>query len=100
MILNNALINAVEGITGCSNPYISISSYRKKNAYIIEVRNSIKKKVVLNEETGLPETTKKDKVNHGFGLVGIRKIAQKYYGGIDIEQNKNNFLLSVMLMME
>lgn len=100
VILNNALINAMEGITGCSDPYISISSYRKKNAYIIEIRNSIKKKVVLNEETGLPETTKKDKVNHGFGLVGIRKIAQKYYGGIDIEQNKNNFLLSVMLMME
>lgn len=100
VILNNALINAMEGMAGCKNPYISISSYRKKNAYIIEVRNSIKKKVVLNEETGLPETTKKDKVNHGFGLVGIRKIAQKYYGAIDIEQDKNNFLLSIMLMVE
>lgn len=100
IILNNALVNAVEGVAGCTNPYISIISYRKKNAYMIEVKNSIKKKVVLNEETGLPDTTKKDKINHGFGLTGIRKIAQKYFGAIDIEQNKNSFLLSIMLMVE
>lgn len=100
VILNNALVNAVEGVADCINPYISISSYRKKNAYMIEIRNSIKNNVILNEETGLPDTTKKDKVNHGFGLAGIRKIAQKYYGGIDIEQDKNSFLLSIMLMVE
>lgn len=88
IILNNALVNAVDGATGCINPYISIISYQNKNAYMIEVKNSIKKKVVLNEETGLPDTTKKDKINHGFGLVGIRRIAQKYFGAIDIEQDK------------
>lgn len=100
IILNNALVNAVDGATGCINPYISIISYRNKNAYMIEVKNSIKKKVVLNEETGLPNTTKKDKINHGFGLVGIRRIAQKYFGAIDIEQDKDSFLLSIMLMVE
>lgn len=100
IILNNALVNAVEGVVGCTNPCISIISYRKKNAYMIEVKNSIKKKVVLNEETGLPDTTKKDKINHGFGLTGIRKIAQKYFGGIDVEQDRDSFLLSIMLMVE
>lgn len=100
IILNNALVNAVEGVTGCNDPYISIVSYRNKNAYIMEVKNSIKKKVALNEETGLPDTTKKDKINHGFGLIGIRKIAQKYFGEIDIEQDTDSFLLSIMLMVE
>lgn len=100
IILNNALVNAVDGVAGCTNPCISIISYRKKNAYIIEVKNSIKKKVILNEETGLPDTTKKDKINHGFGLTGIRKIAQKYFGGIDVEQDRDSFLLSIMLMVE
>lgn len=100
IILNNALVNAVEGVVGCDNPYIAVTSYQNKNAYMIEVKNSIKKKVVLNEETGLPDTTKKDKINHGFGLVGIRRIAQKYFGGIDIEQDRDSFLLSIMLMVE
>lgn len=100
IILNNALVNAMEGVAGCNNPYISITSYRNKNAYMIEVKNSIKKKVILNEETGLPDTTKKDKVNHGFGLTGIRRTAQKYFGEIDIEQDRDNFLLSIMLMVE
>lgn len=100
VLLNNALVNALEGATGCSNPYVSVSAYRKKNAYMIEVRNSIRQKVVCSKGNGLPETTKKDKVNHGFGLAVIRAIAEKYYGTIEIEQDENSFLLSIMLMVE
>ena len=100
VILNNAMENAFEGIKGCKNPYISITAYRKKNAYMLEVSNCIKKRVEVDDETGLPETTKKDKSNHGFGLANIRKIAQKYYGDIDISQKDNSFTLMVMLMTE
>lgn len=98
IILNNALINAVDGAAGCSKPYVSILSYQKKNVYMIEVKNSIRKKVQINEETGLPDTTKEDKENHGFGLVNIRRIAQKYYGAIDIAQEDATFSLTIMLM--
>ena len=100
MILNNAIENAFEGVKGCKNPLVSIKAYRKKNAYMLEVSNCIKKRVEVDEETGLPETTKKDKSNHGFGLANIRKVAQKYYGDIDISQDDNSFTLMVMLMTE
>lgn len=100
VILNNAIENAFEGVEGCKNPYISIAAYRKKNAYMLEMKNSISKSVVIDDETGLPETTKNDKSSHGFGLVNIRKVAQKYYGDIDISQDKNSFTLTVMLMVE
>jgi sensor histidine kinase regulating citrate/malate metabolism len=100
VILNNAIENAFEGIKGCKNPYVSVIAYRKKNAYMLEVSNCIKKQVVVDDETGLPETTKKDKSNHGFGLANIRKVAQKYYGDIDISQDDNRFTLMVMLMTE
>lgn len=100
VILNNAIENAFEGIKGCKNPYVSITAYRKKNAYMLEVSNCIKKRVVVDDETGLPETTKKDKSNHGFGLANIRKVAQKYYGDIDISQDDNSFTLMVMMMTE
>lgn len=100
VILNNAISNSIEALEGCTASYISVSSCRKKNAYMIQIKNTIKEKVHINEESGLPETSKKDKQNHGFGLINIRKVAQKYYGDIDIEQDEKSFLLSVMLMLE
>ena len=100
VILNNAIENAFEGVRGCKEPYVSIEAYVKKNAYMLEVRNCISKAVEIDSETGLPETTKKDKGSHGFGLANIRKVAQKYYGDIDINQDENSFTLTVMLMIE
>lgn len=100
VILSNALENAFEGATDCENPYVLIKAYRKKNAYMLEVKNSILKSVEMDSETGLPETTKEDKTSHGFGLANIRKVAQKYYGDIDINQDENSFTLTVMLMVE
>ena len=98
VILNNAIENAFEGIRGCDNPYVSVSAYSKKNAYMLEVKNSINHNVEIDKETGLPETTKKDKGSHGFGLTNIRKVARKYYGDIDISQDKNSFTLTIMLL--
>ena len=100
VILNNAIANAFEGTRGCKNPYVSISAYRKKNAYMLEVTNCINRIVVIDDETGLPETTKRDKGSHGFGLANIRKVARKYHGDIDISQDENCFTLTVMLMVE
>jgi sensor histidine kinase regulating citrate/malate metabolism len=100
VILNNAIENAFEGVSTCEKPYVSIISYRKKNAYMLEITNCISRSVEIDTETGLPETTKQDKLNHGYGLVNIRKVAQKYYGDIDISQEENKFTLMVMLMID
>ena len=98
VILNNAIENAFEGAKECNIPYIAIETYRNKNAYMIEVKNSTCRKVEIEKETGLPETTKEDKTSHGFGLANIRKVAQKYYGDIDIHQDENSFTLTVMMI--
>lgn len=100
VILNNAIANAFEGVKGCKNPYVSVSAYRKKNAYMLEVTNCISKSVEIDDETGLPETTKKDKDSHGFGLINIRKVARRYFGDIDISQGDGSFTLTVMLMVD
>ena len=99
VILNNAIDNAIEAAKVCEKPYIRILSYRKNNAYMIEIRNSIEERRVIDKESGLPITTK-DKNGHGFGLVNIRKVARKYFGDIDIEQDGKEFALVVMMMME
>ncbi len=100
VILNNGLENALRGVDGCDKPMIMVRSYRKKNAYMIEMENSIHEKVILDETTGFPVSTKKMKENHGFGLTNIRKIIQKYYGAMEITQSETNFVLSIMLMVK
>lgn len=100
VILNNALENALKGTEGCSNSYVDVISYRKKNAFMIEISNNIGETIELNEETGLPGSTKPNSQNHGFGLANIRKVAQKYYGDIDIEQKDHVFKLTILLMVD
>lgn len=99
VILNNAIANAFTAAEDCQNPYVAIASYQMKNAYMIEVKNCSCHMAELDEETALPKTTKQDKSNHGFGLANIRKVAQKYYGDIHIEQDENQFVLTIMLML-
>ena len=98
IILNNALNNAIEAADECENPFVLIKSYRTRNAWMIEIRNSIMWERVVDEESGLPTTTKKE-AGHGFGLISIRKVAQKYNGDIDISQEGKEFVLNVMLMI-
>ena len=99
VLLNNAIANAMEGTVSCDRPYIRLSSYRRKNVYFIEIENRVQNPVEIAEDTGLPRTTKTDGDNHGFGLRNMRKIAQKYYGDIAVEQKDNMFQLSIMLML-
>lgn len=99
IILNNALNNAIEAAEQCQNPRIDIISYRKKNVYMIEIENTSERTAMLNEDSGLPETTKENTQLHGFGISNIRKVARKYLGDIDIEQGEKSFRLSVMLMI-
>ncbi len=99
VILSNAADNAIEAALGCREPYIWITSSRRKNAYLIEVKNSMNGIRQLDSESGLPVTTKKDG-GHGFGLANIRKVAQRYYGDVDIRQAEGEFALCVMLMLD
>lgn len=98
VILSNALENAIEAAERCEDPYISVISYRKKNACIIEITNKIAAAVSIDPDSGLPPTTKVKKEGHGLGLHNIRKMVQKYQGDIDIEQSDDRFILSVMLI--
>ena len=98
IILNNALANSIEAAEGCENSYISVLSYQRRNVCMIIVENSGKSQPVMDEESGLPVTDKEDQDGHGFGLINMRRVAQKYYGDIDISCDGNSFVLHVMLM--
>lgn len=101
IILNNALGNAIEACEKVSEPYIFLRSYTKGSLFFIEVRNNFSGKLVFGKETGLPLTGKGSNSGHGFGLVNIRRTAEKYMGDIDIgieeKGGENVFVLTVMV---
>jgi len=66
---------------------------------MIEVRNSFEGSIVLDEDTKLPVSTKKD-VGHGLGLANSRRVAQMYLGDIAFEQKEGAVVLTAMLQLE
>ena len=98
VILNNALQNALEHTA--ENAFVSIRSYHRNNAYMIEITNSFTGDLQWDPESGLPVPSKRNAQGHGYGLSNIRRVACKYAGDIAIDIKGGNFCLSVMLMME
>lgn len=102
VILNNALDNAFEACRSIEGTRkVLLRSYVKGYLFFIEIENDFDGRLVLDNETGLPLTSKKDKHLHGIGLSNIRKCARKYMGEIDFEARsigvRQIFLLTVML---
>lgn len=103
VILNNALENAIEAASLAEvDKNISLHSYAKGNLFFMEIENSFAGELVVNKESGLPESSKVNKKYHGMGLVNIQRCARKYRGDIDIviassKQGQQIFNLTVML---
>ncbi len=103
VVLNNALENAIEAATLLErDKYVSLHSYVKGNLFFVEVENSFAREIVMNKESGLPESSKANKKFHGMGLTNIQRCARKYKGDIDIvigtfKQEQQIFNLTVML---
>ena len=76
-IFPNALDNAIEAcrkVEGARE--ITVSSRVGGGTVFVSVKNPCEKPVSI--KNGMPETDKKDKRNHGFGLRSIKKAAAEY----------------------
>lgn len=98
IILNNALDNSIESACG-KTPYIKVSSFCKTNIFMIIIENSFEGKLLLDEDSGLPISTKKGS-EHGLGLINIRRVAKRYLGDIAFEREDGKVIVTVMLQME
>lgn len=99
VILNNALQNAVENTRKGTAKHIFIISYRRNNAFIIEIRNSFTGNLQWDAESKVPVTTKEKTDGHGYGLSNICRVAEKYFGDIDIKVKDGEFCLWIMMMI-
>ncbi|MEA4919651.1 MAG: GHKL domain-containing protein [Clostridiaceae bacterium] len=94
-VFANSLDNAIEACDKLPEDqrHISIKARTDKGLFVLKVQNSSCEKIVL--ENGTPVTTKQDKHSHGFGLAGIREIAARYGGSVEITEEEGMFTLLV-----
>lgn len=97
-IFGNALDNAIEyekQIEDEEKRLIHVSVFDQKGFVMIRFENYFEGKLDLKGE--LPETTKTDKYNHGYGLKSIRYTVQKYNGVVNVVQKNNWFELNILI---
>lgn len=97
-LFGNALDNAVEAVKkaeASKRRPISLNVSVKGRVLVIHVDNYCGEKVTFRD--GLPETTKGDKDNHGFGMLSIRYITEKYGGTLHAFLLDDMFHLNILI---
>lgn len=78
VIITNLVTNAMEACQKNGSKEITLELFSQKNYYCIRVKNLIFESVLKNNPK--LETTKPDKQSHGFGIISVKKLAEKYEG--------------------
>ena len=98
VLLGNVLDNAIEANNdNVTSKYIKIYMAYDKNILIITVINSYDGKL-LRDRGGHILTRKNDSNAHGFGLVSVERIVQKYHGSMVIENTSEEFKIKLILI--
>lgn len=102
VILNNALENAIEACCKAEGTkVIKLHSYVKGSLFFMEIENDFGEEIAIEEESGLPVSSKGKGKMHGIGISNIQRCAKKYMGDIDImisdTGDRKKFSLTVMM---
>lgn len=98
VLLGNVLDNAIEANNdNVSDKYIKIYMAYDKNVLVITVINSYDG-TLLRDKTGKILTRKDDQNAHGFGLVSIERIVQKYHGSMVIEETSEEYKIKLIMV--
>jgi hypothetical protein len=97
-LVGNALDNAIECVSGYEDTgkrMVSMNISSVEQFLHIEVSNYFEGELTL--ENGVPISHKSDKHFHGFGIKSMQMIVKKYGGWMEIETEKNTFLLEIII---
>ena len=90
-LLGNALDNAIEAVRKAEDKRITVRARADKGMLMLRVENPVGG--TLKERKGCFETTKSDKSVHGFGITGMREIAERRGGTLDTLVRNGRFEL-------
>ena len=94
-LLGNALDNAIEATEKCVDKKITMRLRADKGLFMLMVKNPFSGEII--EENGRFMTIKKDKENHGFGLISISDVVKLYNGTMEtkVENGEFELILSI-----
>lgn len=91
-LLGNALDNAMEAAEQAEDKTVSVRCKVQKGLFMLRVENAVGGHVNADLST-----TKADKSTHGFGLPGMREIADRCGGTLEATTGNGRFCLTVCL---
>lgn len=94
-LLGNALDNAMEGARRAEEKRVTVRCRADRGLFMLRVENAVAGP--LRQEDGTFRTTKANQAAHGFGLTGMREIAERYGGSLDVRTAENHFELVACL---
>lgn len=96
VLFGNALDNAIESVEKEleEQRIISLNIRQKNEMVMIHLENYCSSQLKFVD--GLPETTKENKMYHGYGTKSIRYIVEKYHGFMEMRQEDGKFILEVL----
>lgn len=97
-ILFNLIKNAIEGcgfISVGKHRLIQIKLLNYENMQYISIGNTTEKKVEINQ--GILYTTKKNKMEHGFGTQNVADVVRKHNGVVEYQVQDTWFEVQILL---
>ena len=89
-LLGNALDNAIEGVQNAAGKKITLRCRMDKGLLMLRLENPAGEEISPDLST-----TKADKSSHGFGIHGMREIAERYGGTLSVGVKDGKFELVV-----
>ncbi|WP_113671460.1 sensor histidine kinase [Vallitalea guaymasensis] len=99
-LLMNIIDNAIEACIGINEnitTYIDLTIHVRNNYLYVSCKNSKTNNITCKNSKYI--STKSDNNNHGFGIMTIEQISNKYNGIMDITYDTYNFTISVCLKL-
>lgn len=95
-LFGNAIENAIEALSNVEEDKKTISLMIKQvnKIVIIHLENYYQSDIKI--ENGLPKTKKDDENYHGFGMLSMKEIVEKYHGNLTFEIDNNIFKLNII----
>ncbi|MFV0254432.1 MAG: GHKL domain-containing protein [Beutenbergiaceae bacterium] len=97
-IFGNALDNAIEASRRVADPdkrLIRVAVFRRDQFIMMRFENYFEGELQLRD--GVPQTTKAEAQEHGYGIRNIRQAAQGYGGSVTVRREGSWFVLRLLI---